>query len=185
MTRATLLLLALGGCCINPTPPPPPPPVVPSEAPVRPGPSRFPDAGFRALVLDIAGEWSPLDSRVRMERGVQGGGHHLSLKYEVQLSPPNEFFVVTRVVRARDGLVVGRDDTSFLSTSWDALDGGVQASRGANIVRLCPVRRDAGILGEALVLESYGYDGPFGERLVEAVQPFRVECPGCEADCGG
>jgi hypothetical protein len=47
------------------------------------------------------------------------------------------------------------------------------------------VRRDAGILGEALQLETYGFDGPFGERLVEVVQPFRVECPGCDADCGG
>ncbi|MDX2013487.1 MAG: hypothetical protein SFW67_25065 [Myxococcaceae bacterium] len=184
MTRATLLLLALGGCCINPTPPPPPPPVVPSEAPVRPGPSRFPDAGFRALVLDVAGEWSPLDSRVRMERGVQGGGHHLSLTYELGVAPPAELFVVSRVVRLRDGLIAGRDDTSLTGTSWRG-DGGVFQSFGGSTVRLCPVRTDAGILGEALVLESYGYDGPFGERLVEALQPFRVECPGCEADCGG
>jgi hypothetical protein len=179
------MTLALSGCCINPTPPPPPPPVVPDDAPIRPGPSRYPDAGFLALVLDVGGEWSPLDDRVRMERGVQGGGHHLSLTYQLGRPPPAELFVINRVVRARDGLVVGRNETSVGPSSWNALDGGVLQSLSGNIVRLCPVRLDAGILGEALVLESYGYDGPFGERLVEAVQPFRVECPGCDADCGG
>lgn len=169
------------GCCINPTPTPPPQPVVPVDGPVPPGPSRFPDAGFEPLVGSF-GSWEPVDGFARLERGPQGGGYHLSLRYRVGLATPNELLVISRIVRERDGLVLGRDDTSF--SSWDALDGGARITAGSHIVRLCPARPDAGVLGEDVRLESYGYES-FNARLVEATKRLRLECSGCEFDCSG
>jgi hypothetical protein len=181
--RAALWCLLLSSCCINPTPMPAPTPVVPSEAAIRPGPSQFPDAGFVALTFDPNSDWAPLDARTMLERGPQGGGYHLTLRYDVAGYLPQDLFVISRVVRERDGLVVGRDDTGF--DAWEPLDGGLRRTAGATTVRLCPTRRDAGIVGEALRLESYGFQGPLGPRLVEATKSFRVECVGCEFDCGG
>lgn len=154
---------------------------MPIDGPVPPGPVRFPDAGFDPM-LASGGVWEPVYGGPFLERGPQGGGYHLTFRYRLDLPTPARLSVITRIVRERDGLVLGRDDTVF--SDWDALDGGLRITSSSHVLRLCPARPDAGVLGEDVRLESFGYE-TFGVRLVEATRQLRLQCIGCEFDCGG
>lgn len=154
---------------------------MPIDGPVPPGPARSADAGFDPL-LSSGGVWEPVFGSAFLERGPQGGGYHLTFRYRLDLPTPATLSVITRIVRERDGLVLGRDDTVF--SDWDTSDAGLRITSGRHLVRLCPARPDAGVLGEDVRLESFGFE-TFDVRLVEATRRLRLQCAGCEFDCSG
>lgn len=175
--RFLVFVAALSGCCFQlPVNRPSPLPEDPSSTTGTP---RWPDGALELGTVDVDQvDYAPIGATLELHHGPQGGYHSIA-RYRVRgQTSPNATFE-NRVRRARDGLLVSRGSRTMPVDS----DAGVWVSEDVNMF-LCPTAAGVNIVDEALVFEVTALEAD-GGLLGRASVTAKLQCEGCQGDCGG